>query len=668
MKVFTKILLCVAAIIPASVAAQDSSYELSTNLQEAAPGDTITISWDTDANTITRDWIGLYRAGSSNGSYTDWTYTNGQTGSADFTISSPGTYEFRYLINNGYTSTAVSSPLTIANPASDEDTDSDTGDESETTYTLATDSTTYTVGEDIVIEWQTNASSNSRDWVGLFRTTDSNTAYRSWKYVDSLNGDTAFTINTPGTYEFRYFLNNGYTKTATSPVFTVAVSDNTGTDVEEDDNDESDSGNTGNDSEYTITTSDQNILTGETITASWSAIDLSISRNWVGVFEVGSSNTSYLAWTYAATETGSAEFTLNTPGTYELRYFLNNGYTLLDTSSPITVTAPENDDEPTTGTDSNQYSLEPNQTVYQRGDTVRVTWDVPDGAGFFRNWIGLYEPGAADTAYIEYEYVDIFSRTETFDLDQIGTYEFRFFTNNSYNKVATSEEIIVTNITGGQCVLDTDDITNYPAPDGPIIAFGDSITFGIGSTNGQDYVSELEDRLDVSIINAGVPGDTTRDALARLDDDVLSEDPSAVIVFLGGNDEIRRFYDRLSTNLADTVLRDELDELAGDLDYDWMSVPLIPRAETFENLEEIIEQIQDTGAVTILVGFDAAIYDSQIDDNYEAIAESTGSFFVPDIYDGIFARPQFMSDLVHPNNAGYDIVADRIEPAVACVI
>jgi lysophospholipase L1-like esterase len=141
-----------------------------------------------------------------------------------------------------------------------------------------------------------------------------------------------------------------------------------------------------------------------------------------------------------------------------------------------------------------------------------------------------------------------------------------------------------------------------------------------------------------------------------------------VIVFLCGNDEIRRFYAQLSDTLAGRNLQDDLDDLATDVGYNWMDVPLIPRQETFDNIETIIDRIQATGAATIVVGFDTAIYDSRIDDNYRQIAQDTDSFFVADIYDNIFGRPRFMSDLVHPNDAGYDIVADRIQPAVACVI
>jgi lysophospholipase L1-like esterase len=69
-----------------------------------------------------------------------------------------------------------------------------------------------------------------------------------------------------------------------------------------------------------------------------------------------------------------------------------------------------------------------------------------------------------------------------------------------------------------------------------VIAFGDSITFGVGTTGSNNYVSRLSARTGVPIEKAGRPGDTTADALGRLDGSVLSRDPDIVIAFLGGND------------------------------------------------------------------------------------------------------------------------------------
>ena len=53
-----------------------------------------------------------------------------------------------------------------------------------------------------------------------------------------------------------------------------------------------------------------------------------------------------------------------------------------------------------------------------------------------------------------------------------------------------------------------------PSDANQVIAFGDSLVFGVGTTSGNNFVSLLSQRLNISIINAGRPGDTTADALS----------------------------------------------------------------------------------------------------------------------------------------------------------
>ena len=51
-----------------------------------------------------------------------------------------------------------------------------------------------------------------------------------------------------------------------------------------------------------------------------------------------------------------------------------------------------------------------------------------------------------------------------------------------------------------------------------IVCFGDSLTYGTGAAQGLDYPAKLADMIGLPVINAGVPGDTTARALARIDD------------------------------------------------------------------------------------------------------------------------------------------------------
>ena len=73
-------------------------------------------------------------------------------------------------------------------------------------------------------------------------------------------------------------------------------------------------------------------------------------------------------------------------------------------------------------------------------------------------------------------------------------------------------------------------VANLGSHGSSVIAFGDSLTAGYGAQPGQDYPSKLSSLIGTTVINAGVSGDTTESALARIDNDVLSRDPRMVIL------------------------------------------------------------------------------------------------------------------------------------------
>ena len=76
-----------------------------------------------------------------------------------------------------------------------------------------------------------------------------------------------------------------------------------------------------------------------------------------------------------------------------------------------------------------------------------------------------------------------------------------------------------------------------------LLVLGDSLVAGYGLPPGQSFPDQLQRDLaargtEISVINAGVSGDTTAGGLARLDWS-LADDPQAVIIVLGGNDMLR---------------------------------------------------------------------------------------------------------------------------------
>src|SRR6185369_7097428 len=85
-------------------------------------------------------------------------------------------------------------------------------------------------------------------------------------------------------------------------------------------------------------------IQGATVTATWSGITSPTSTDWIALALPGAANTSYISWRYTTgTASGNVPFTIPStvaPGTYQLRLFANNGYTLLATSSNFTVSAP----------------------------------------------------------------------------------------------------------------------------------------------------------------------------------------------------------------------------------------------------------------------------------------------------------------------------------------
>jgi len=163
-----------------------------------------------------------------------------------------------------------------------------------------------------------------------------------------------------------------------------------------------------------------------------------------------------------------------------------------------------------------------------------------------------------------------------------------------------------------------------------IICFGDSLTFGTGAKEGMDYPSQLSRMLSKPIINAGVPGDTTATALARLQKDVLSKLPRIVLITLGGND------------LKNRVSRDE----------------------TFANLKKIIQSIQDQGSLVVVGGIDIPLFGRGFGNAYEKACKEQGAILIPNIYKGLIAHPDLMSDPIHPNEAGYTIIAKHFYKAI----
>src|SRR3989338_8270486 len=174
------------------------------------------------------------------------------------------------------------------------------------------------------------------------------------------------------------------------------------------------------------------------------------------------------------------------------------------------------------------------------------------------------------------------------------------------------------------------EVRNYPSSGTDIIAFGDSLVAGVGASPGRDFVSLLSQKIGQPIINLGVSGDTTATALARLPE-LDAYRPKVVIVLFGGNDYLRR----------------------------------VSQVQTFDNLTEIVESIQAKGAMVLLLGIRGGLLNDHFDTEFKKLRNTHDTAYVSDVLDGLLGKQEYMSDEIHPNDAGYERIAERVYPVLA---
>ena len=90
----------------------------------------------------------------------------------------------------------------------------------------------------------------------------------------------------------------------------------------------------------------------------------------------------------------------------------------------------------------------------------------------------------------------------------------------------------------------------------------------------------------------------------------------------------------------------------------------IDKKTAFQNLNDIVRAIQDKGALVVIGGIRLLFWDRGYAEEYEKLAEETGAILVPDILSGLMGTEKFMSDTIHPNAAGYEVMAKRFHKAI----
>jgi subtilisin family serine protease len=347
----------------------------------------------------TYDWLAFAPVGVPNTGYLQWTYVGAGVTTRTWTVTAPssgGSFEFRLFADNGYTRLATSPAITVAplagvpsisslQPASavagtgpltltvngsnftaasvvrwngaDRVTTfvaasqlraaitaadvAAIGSAQVTVFTPApggglsppltfpitatppqpvlTVSQTSVVGGSAVTVTLTNGAGGSGDWLAFADVTTPNTSALQSVYVGAGVTTRTWTVTTPlsgGTFEFRLFLNNTYTRSATSPAIVVSPA-----------------------STPVLSVDATTVAAGAPITVTLTQ-GFGGATDWIAFAPTGTGNTGYLTWTYVGAGVTTRTWTVtapSTPGTYEFRLFLNNGFTRTATSPTVTV-------------------------------------------------------------------------------------------------------------------------------------------------------------------------------------------------------------------------------------------------------------------------------------------------------------------------------------------
>jgi acyl-CoA thioesterase-1 len=169
-------------------------------------------------------------------------------------------------------------------------------------------------------------------------------------------------------------------------------------------------------------------------------------------------------------------------------------------------------------------------------------------------------------------------------------------------------------------------VANLDSSGTAVVCFGDSITAGYGVRPEQAFPALIANRLDLPVINAGLDGDRTQDALARLERDVLANDPRVVVVEFGGNDFRKK----------------------------------VDKRETFRNLDRIVGRISRHGAMVILLEMRIGILRDEYLEGYKEVAKTHGTLLITNFMSGILGNPKLTVDGIHPNAEGHELIARRV--------
>jgi acyl-CoA thioesterase I len=162
--------------------------------------------------------------------------------------------------------------------------------------------------------------------------------------------------------------------------------------------------------------------------------------------------------------------------------------------------------------------------------------------------------------------------------------------------------------------------------DAVILAFGDSLTSGVGAPPGSSYPEILESLIKRKVIKSGIPGETSGEGLVRLPGELAVYKPRLVLLCLGGNDLLRRM---------------DLEKTAG-------------------NVNRMVQMIRNSGAEVVIIGVPKPGLVLSTARFYKTISEDMRVPLEGSLLPDVLADSKLRADPIHPNAEGYHLLAQGI--------
>jgi acyl-CoA thioesterase I len=170
-----------------------------------------------------------------------------------------------------------------------------------------------------------------------------------------------------------------------------------------------------------------------------------------------------------------------------------------------------------------------------------------------------------------------------------------------------------------------------------LLVYGDSLSSAYGIAQARGWVALLEarlerERLDYSVVNASISGETTSGGLARMDRSLAQHRPAVVLLALGGNDGLRG----------------------------------LPVEAMKHNLSSMIAMAQKAGARVLVAGMKlppnyGPAYTKSFESAFGEVARKHGAALLPFLLEGVADNDAFFQgDQMHPNEAAQPIVLETV--------